>query len=264
MATANVREVALRVITHAGRESDAPGFETLEKEIITMNSVRNTILERLSQAEKSTCSELPSLPPLPHLSMNREELTETFVRNLQEQSAEVHRVKGIEELRSVLDTVIRGNNLTRICISEDALIENLGLELLSNDSSITFSKPSDFKDKTIYKEMVFNADAGLTSVDFAVAESGSLIIRHGKENARLLSLAPLIHLAVVRLTTLVPVYETAIKRLSETQAFPSQLTFITGPSMTADIMATPFRGMHGPRRLVVFLLDDSMEAEHSR
>jgi L-lactate dehydrogenase complex protein LldG len=238
--------------------SPASGVETLGKEITTMNSIRNTILERLSQAEKSVYTELPTLPLLPHLAMNREELTETFVRNLQEQSAEVHRVNNPEELRNSLLTVIKENKLTRICISEDAFMENLGLELLSNDSSITFSKPSDFKDKTIYKETVFNVDAGLTSVDFAVAESGTLIIRHRRENARLLSLAPLIHLVVVRQTTLVPVYESALKQLLETSDLPSQLTFITGPSMTADIMATPFRGMHGPRRLVVFLFDDSL------
>jgi len=229
-----------------------------------MNSVRNTILERLSQAEKTVCPDLPGIPPLPHLAMNREELTETFVRNLQEQSAEVHRVNGFEELRSTLATAIKENNLTRICVSEDDFMKSLDLESLSNDSSITFSKPSDFKDKTIYKEMVFNVDAGLTSVDFAVAESGTLIIRHCKENARLLSLAPLIHLVVVRQTTLVPVYESALKQLLETSGLPSQLTFITGPSMTADIMATPFRGMHGPRRLVVILLDDSMETQHIR
>lgn len=229
-----------------------------------MNSVRNTLLESLSQAEKSVCTEPPTLPPLPHLSMSQEELIETFVRNLQEQSAEVHRVKDREELRSTLATVIEANNLTRICVSEDDFMKSLAFSSLSHDSSLSFIKPSDFKDKNTYKEAVFHVDAGLTSIDFAVAESGTLIIRHCKENARLLSLAPLVHLAVVRQTTLVPVYETAIKRLSQTHGFPSQLTFITGPSMTADIMATPFRGMHGPRRLVVFLLDDSLTDEHAR
>jgi L-lactate utilization protein LutC len=143
-----------------------------------MNSVRNTILERLSQAEKTICPDLPSMPPLPHLSMSREELTETFVRNLQEQSAEVHRVKGIDELRSTLATVIESNNLTRLCVSEDDFMESLSLESLSSDSSLSFLKPSDFKDKNTYKETIFHVDAGLTSVDFAVAESGTLIIRH--------------------------------------------------------------------------------------
>lgn len=244
--------------SHAGMESGIPRVKTLGKEIIPMNSVRNTILTRLSNTHKTSVDDLPGLPPLPHLSMNREELIETFVRNLQEQSAEVHRVNSLEELRNTLATVIKENNLTRICVSEDNFMKSLALESLPLDSTITFLRPSDFKDKNLYKNTVFHVDAGLTSIDFAVAESGTLIIRHCKENARLISLAPLIHMAVVRQTTLVPVYETAIKRLLEAH-LPSQLTFITGPSMTADIMATPFRGMHGPRRLVVFLLDDSIE-----
>ncbi len=35
---------------------------------------------------------------------------------------------------------------------------------------------------------------------------------------------------------------------------PNHFTFITGPSMTADIQATPFKGMHGPRKLEIILI----------
>jgi L-lactate dehydrogenase complex protein LldG len=53
----------------------------------------------------------------------------------------------------------------------------------------------------------------------------------------------------------VPIYENAIEKVFENKdAVPSQFTFITGPSMTADIQATPFKGMHGPRRLIVILI----------
>jgi L-lactate dehydrogenase complex protein LldG len=36
---------------------------------------------------------------------------------------------------------------------------------------------------------------------------------------------------------------------------PSQISFITGPSASADIQATPFKGMHGPQKLIVILVD---------
>ena len=35
---------------------------------------------------------------------------------------------------------------------------------------------------------------------------------------------------------------------------PSHCTFITGPSMTADIQGVPFKGMHGPKQLEVILI----------
>ncbi len=106
-----------------------------------------------------------------------------------------------------------------------------------------------------YKEAVFSeVDAGITTADYAVAESGSLLIFHTKDNPRLLSLAPEIHIAVIHKSKLIHRYEDAEVFQTDQKELPSQLTLITGPSMTADIQATPFRGMHGPKKLFVLML----------
>jgi L-lactate dehydrogenase complex protein LldG len=38
------------------------------------------------------------------------------------------------------------------------------------------------------------------------------------------------------------------------EKFPSHLSFTTGPSMTGDIQGTLFKGMHGPRRVIVIMV----------
>jgi L-lactate dehydrogenase complex protein LldG len=104
--------------------------------------------------------------------------------------------------------------------------------------------------------MIFDeAEAGVTGVDFAIAESGTLCLIHGRNQPRLVSLAPLIHIALLPLERLYPVYEDAIDRIFGSKGnLPSQVTLITGPSMTADIQGVPFKGMHGPKRLVVIII----------
>ena len=99
------------------------------------------------------------------------------------------------------------------------------------------------------------AEAGITGVDFAVAESGTLGLIQNKDQLRLISLGPIHHVAIVPLDRLVPVYENVTEFLyRKRENAPSHFTFITGPCMTADIQATPFKGMHGPRMLEIILI----------
>ena len=44
------------------------------------------------------------------------------------------------------------------------------------------------------------------------------------------------------------------KVFGKKENLPSQFCFITGPSMTADIRGIPFKGMHGPRKVIVILV----------
>lgn len=221
-----------------------------------MNPVRDAILQRLTTGKPEPAPALPPMPDLPHLAMNPDELLDTLVKHLTEQGAEVHRAQSFEELPDLLAALIRDNHFTRILASQDPFMAGLTETFSRSMPDLALFRPDDFPERSPYKETAFTVDAGLTSVDFAVAESGTLAIAHNRTNPRLPSLSPLVHLAVVRKSTVVPVYDTVLKRLMDSGGLPSQLTFITGPSMTADIMATPFRGMHGPKRLLVVVVHD--------
>ncbi len=99
------------------------------------------------------------------------------------------------------------------------------------------------------------AQAGLTGVLRAIAETGSLLLPSGPGRPLGASLWPPIHLAVVRASQIVPRLEDALTDPRLTQGPAAVL--VTGPSRTADIEMTLTLGVHGPERLVVFLLQDA-------
>lgn len=93
----------------------------------------------------------------------------------------------------------------------------------------------------------------LTTCTVAIASSGTIVLTHGPgEGARRLTLVPDRHLCVVRAGQVVETMPEAMDLLAPLGA--SRLTFISGPSATADIEMTRIRGVHGPRHLEVVLV----------
>ena len=96
----------------------------------------------------------------------------------------------------------------------------------------------------------------LTTCTVAIAHTGTIVLRHGAgEGARRLTLLPDYHLCIVREDQVVETVPEAFERLAECATAP--LTFISGPSATADIEMTRIRGVHGPRFLDVILVRDA-------
>lgn len=141
-------------------------------------------------------------------------------------------------------------------MSNDNVVSALNLPAWGKKNGVNVLISRDFNDRDRFTHTVFDeAQAGITGADFAVAESGSIGLIHNKDQPRLISLAPIHHIAILPLDRLVAVYENVTDILFDQRATPpNHFTFITGPSMTADIQATPFKGMHGPRKLEVILI----------
>jgi L-lactate dehydrogenase complex protein LldG len=100
----------------------------------------------------------------------------------------------------------------------------------------------------------YDYDAGVTEVDYAVAESGSLVIRHRPEHGRLLSLVPFVHVAVVDPKCFVPDLLDLFETLAR-EGVGSGVTMISGPSKTADIEMNVVTGVHGPNVVKAFVLE---------
>jgi L-lactate dehydrogenase complex protein LldG len=99
---------------------------------------------------------------------------------------------------------------------------------------------------------VADCDLGVTGVDLALADTGTLALCSSADRSPLASLLPRVHLALARASDLCVDLNVALSRLEG----ESRFVLITGPSRTADIELTVTLGVHGPEVLHVWVIDD--------
>ena len=88
-----------------------------------------------------------------------------------------------------------------------------------------------------------------------IAETGSLVFRSGPDSPTLFAFLPLHHIVVVPARRIRPWLED-YATLETGEAWPRNLTLVTGPSGTTDIEGRLVRGAHGPAHLHVLVLDE--------
>jgi L-lactate dehydrogenase complex protein LldG len=105
----------------------------------------------------------------------------------------------------------------------------------------------------VTSETAAAAKIGISQMDLAIADTGTLIQDATAVEQRLVSTLPEIHIALMSTQKIVPDLATALTKINPNDA--DYLTFITGPSRTADIERVLTIGVHGPERLVIILVD---------
>ena len=98
------------------------------------------------------------------------------------------------------------------------------------------------------------SEVGITSANYALADTGTLVMLSGPEEPRLISLLPPSHIAVLPVDRILTGLDELFSVLPEAASMPSCMVLITGPSRTADIEQILVRGVHGPGRIAVVLV----------
>jgi len=114
------------------------------------------------------------------------------------------------------------------------------------------------------RDLIAAADVGVTGVDLAVAETGSLVLLSGSGRPRSTSLLPPYHVAVFDRTALVESLAQVGVFLEAWHDGDSEawrggvINVITGPSRTADIELTLTRGVHGPKEVHAIFVEGGL------
>lgn len=103
---------------------------------------------------------------------------------------------------------------------------------------------------------LFNFEVGITRAQAAIAETGTLVLDSSCERNRLISVVPPVHIAIVAASRIYATLAEVLAMLQSGKEVSPAITFITGPSRTADIELTLTIGVHGPKELYV-IIDES-------
>lgn len=193
--------------------------------------------------------ELHPLPPDVGYVGVQEDLCDRFAAEVAAVGGMAHLVEDLAAARAVLDSLLAGNAGRALCWQHELLVR-LGLDQLLSDRGIQRLDYVALAALTApqQREAMFACGIGITSCDWAVAETGSLVMCSGTGRERVASLLPPVHVAVVERRQIVPDLMDAVSGLSRAghQRLPSNVVLITGPSKTGDIELQLTTGVHGP------------------
>jgi L-lactate dehydrogenase complex protein LldG len=167
-------------------------------------------------------------------------------------------VDSLDQAREVLNGYLLETAAKSALCWQHPLLDRLGLNAYLQERDIA---RIDYEQTIALEQPVrrltqLACDIGITSVDLAIAETGTLLMcaRPGQE--RVASLLPPMHVAIVERSQVVPDLLDAFRILHERglQNLPSNITLITGPSKTGDIELQLTTGVHGPGKWRVIII----------
>jgi L-lactate dehydrogenase complex protein LldG len=235
----------------------------MEKEGLEVSAARETnraVLDDVRRALGRRTTLLP--PPLerfvePADPADLAELIERFTREATAVRAQIHRLPGHRRLAEKIIEIC-ANQAGEIALSGAALLDQTDLPgALAARGLATING-----DRTDHEQLVARLASccvGVTGADYAIAETGTIVLTSDEQDALLVSLIPPLHIAVVRSGQMVATIDEAISRIGRERAGRTNptrsVTLITGPSRTSDVELVLSIGVHGPKELHVIILD---------
>ncbi|MCH8029790.1 MAG: lactate utilization protein [Candidatus Dadabacteria bacterium] len=220
-----------------------------------------SIRRGLKRFEKGR-GESPAPPPtwnagsLKH-SYDEDSLTREFVEEVIKVKGHAEVTDSGEEILSFALGLFEEYGTNSCAMADGDFLESLSLAEHLESKGIGVVRPGSGD------SVVADAGIGITEADYAISDSGTLVLLTNENNPRSFSLLPPVHLAIVKRSAIVHnIYDvmeelnSSVVKYEHPDQFPSCITFITGPSRTADIELNLTLGVHGPKALYVLVYGD--------
>ncbi|HZT71260.1 MAG TPA: lactate utilization protein [Terriglobia bacterium] len=235
-----------------------------------LNDIRNILKNKDKSEYEDAADRLP--PPLENIMpvIPPMELAERLESELKGLGCATYRAATFSSLEEILRSILDSKHAQSVVVSRNPILGQLKIASVLRGWGITVSQwPANVagdEESGNFRDKCFAAAAGITGVDFALAETGSLVLTSFTEGSQLTSLAPPIHIALYRHSQIRASLDEVLRNLpvSRDPERPSparSAVFITGTSRTADIEQVLVRGVHGPREVHAILVEESCLAE---
>jgi len=148
------------------------------------------------------------------------------------------------------------------CHDEMELIKQLGTLITSRGWTKIYCRETKLipyiqsNDMEPYGDLAF-CDASITGCEYLVARTGTIVMSSAQQSGRTTSVYAPIHICIAHSSQMVYDLKESLQFLKTKYKnnLPSQMTYATGPSRTADIEKTLVTGVHGPKEVYCFLID---------
>lgn len=215
------------------------------------NTARGNILAKLkAEVNGADYDKLPKEIPYDYPEFSREENLAQFISELEKNHAQVIKTTK-DNMAEVISEQLAALNITKLLYGDN----DAHREIINALNSKIESQAYDFSIDN-NKEMLFNeCPAALSSSRCSIAATGSIVLWPDENEPRSLSLVPPVHFVIVDANKLHADFASLITAQQWQDKLPTNVVLISGPSKTADIQQTLAYGAHGPKALIVLLIN---------
>jgi L-lactate dehydrogenase complex protein LldG len=188
--------------------------------------------------------------PLRQIGALEEKFYQTFKTKAEELTVKVLRASSSQEAVNLIIEQIQWLKVERVVSIPLMMVDEKELEKYSSKKNIDFSRE-------LSREKIQQADMGISEFDLGIAQLGCIVQDASNLHTRLVSMLPPIHIALIRTFSLVETFSDALEVIETKykENIPPYISFITGPSRTADIERELTIGVHGPEKLIILCID---------
>ena len=217
---------------------------------------REKFLGRIRSAMQT--SELPASPEDPPGGLVPElsevGLIERFVERVEAAAGVIHQVANDEEAIQVVAELLGKYEATEYLAWDAEHLPVAGLTDRLPGKVIGAEVPADASNRLGHQAGYMSIRVGITGTSGGLAESGSIVLDCGPGRSRMASLIPLVHIALLRSSDIVPSLSHWVADHPRAALDTANLVVITGPSRTADIEQILNLGVHGPKDVHVVIV----------
>jgi L-lactate dehydrogenase complex protein LldG len=210
---------------------------------MSREAILNTVRTALGRNGGQAIAEPPPVR-LRVADVDSETRIASMLRAVEALGGKTRRAPGGEDARAYVSAVLAGKTAVA---SNAPFLRECGIVDLAGVQS-------GFTDEAALRAVCAVADVGITSADYALADTGSLVMLASPAEARLISLLPPAHIAVVPKERVLSGLDELLTILPLPAGQTSSMVLITGPSRTADIEQILVRGVHGPGEIHVVVV----------
>ena len=208
---------------------------------------REHILHRVRTALGRSAGQPPTVAPPVRIRVPDDDPSarvSTMLARVEALAGKTHRAATPEDARAFVAAAIAGK--TALASNAPFLVE-CGIATLPGVRT-------GIADREELRECCSTVDIGITSADYALADTGTLVMLSSPREARLISLLPPAHIAVIPRERILSGLDELFSLLPNPAEQTSSMVLITGPSRTADIEQILVRGVHGPGEITVVVV----------